>query len=340
MNLDSSNLSEISMQLKYYNSFFFLLQQNLSQRVVQQRQFAPGGRKQQLDTISSLPQSTQDSFDCLSDSTRPTSPTNRETSITPILILPKPEGSVKADTRGDRYRANMANTSFAFKSESTAVSTCLTESNESWHSDSEANWTLPGGSVRQFNKDLGVSVTPSELAEKSSSKEGDRLGLSSVGGKREPGLQKRVSVSFMDLPSTDLKEQRKDYPLPTITKRNEGEAMVEVAKVSKLSARMDVSSSSSKEASDNMVSSIAPVQAPAEIVQNYDFELPRSSEVFGECSWNVLPLATRSNLVQPVEEQGEWRGHGGCGRQLEKVKSTAKPKSRCLKKVRKQEKPI
>jgi len=240
-----------------------------------------------------------------------------ENNLTPILVLPKPASSLTADARGFRFRASsMGETNSAFKSESTAVSTCLTtESNESWHSDSEANWTLPGGSVRHYSKDLGVSLTPSELADKScsregdrpsSSREGDRLGVS-MGGRRDHNLQKRVSVSFMDSPSSDLRDQIKDNPsLPTTVEQDKGEAKVEDAKTSKSLAAVTAVSSLEETSAKTISSNASFLPTPTEVTHSYGFELSRPMEIFGECSWNVLPLAVRCNLVPPIEEQSEW----------------------------------
>lgn len=43
----------------------------------------------------------------------------------------------------------------------------------------------------------------------------------------------------------------------------------------------------------------------AAICKEYGFEPPRQVEVFGSCSWNVLPLAVGTSLVEHISDSGE-----------------------------------
>lgn len=249
--------------------------------------------RKSLDTISSELESMQESFEGLSDFTRPTSLSTRETNF-PAPLDSKPD-SIMRLSRDFRNRSIATETSSASKDGSLEASSYQTESNESWHSDSEANWTLPGGSIRHL-KDLGQSQTLSEIPDESSTKGGG-------GGRGGGKVHRRTSVTFDDPPSTSL-QQTKDKVMPAFIEQEEGEEE-EGVKMPQPSSDVQVVLSSTGAAGDAQVASAVSVHQAADNTVS-GFELPRSSEVFGDCSWNMLPLAIRSNLVEPAEEQSKY----------------------------------
>ncbi len=189
--------------------------------------------------------------------------------------------------------AAAAEMSLSSKEESTEES-----SRESWHSDSEANWTLPGGSIRHY-RDLGLSQTLSEFPYEAGGRDS--------GGDRGEGIYPRkTSVTFNEPPSSFGKTRSKDRLLPVTIREMSTTSLQEDdserTRPSQPSAEAPhpIQHSGTVPSNDQ-----AAVLSSTEVAKHYGFELPRSLEVFGHCSWNLLPLAVRTNLVKPLREPSE-----------------------------------
>lgn len=163
-----------------------------------------------------------------------------------------------------------------------------TEDSDVWHSESEANWTLAGASLRN-GRDIAQSQVLSEGPEFCGS---------------ETTAHRRPSVTFND-PLSASKVQ-KETMLPFSEQEEDGVMVQE-----ELPTR-DVSSKSLEKVAveSQRLSAVSPDDPPPSF-HEYGFLPARSVQVFGSCSWNLLPLAVNSSLVKPKghSDSGECIGH-------------------------------
>ena len=173
-----------------------------------------------------------------------------------------------------------------------SLSTATDDSNESWHSENEANWTLASGSIRR-HRELGQSQTLSDIPD--TNERGEAIG-GNMGDQWS-------SMASHDPSRVSLKHPPKEL---IIWPSHEGEE--ESVKLSCVPSSYLVAPSPDDK--DGGLSGCDFLDTKEhtnnnDIGNNGGFEFPRCCDVFGTCSWNVLPLATCSNLVQTEPETGK-----------------------------------
>ena len=158
---------------------------------------------------------------------------------------------------------------------------------DAWHSESEANWTLVEASFRN-GRDISQSQVLSE---------GQDICYSD-----DVAAQRRPSVTF-DEHLAGTKVQQKG----TLPPFSEGEEMQSSADLRPRMLPMGTGGVASSMPPPPSSSPPLPPAAPVSEadVQEYGFLPRRPTEVFGDCSWNALPLAISSNLVKAKEKRSE-----------------------------------
>lgn len=169
---------------------------------------------------------------------------------------------------------------WATNSQSKKTLSQSSEDSDVWHSESEANWTLAGASFRN-GRDMVQSQVLSEGLDASYN---------------ESMTQRRASVTFSEAPILKaMKEGLKDTLSPFREQDEEG-SFVQTnlpASVSSLPPPLPeiaITQSSGVQATDPLDAGL--------VSRECGFDPPRPIEVFGSCSWNTIPLAVASSLVQ------------------------------------------
>lgn len=195
------------------------------------------------------------------------------------------------------------------------------EGSDVWHSESEANWTLAGASVRNGKGDILQSQVLSEGAETGIGVggEGGVASLSLSEQQQQQQTQRRPSVTFTDSsllltspPPLAASRRLQREPLPPCSEREEADG--EEGGVAAPQQQRDGPSLSGHAlppvekllASSGGVGGAvgSPLTSPLE-GEEFRFLPPRSAEVFGECSWNALPLAVSTSQVRGKPPAGE-----------------------------------
>lgn len=228
-----------------------------------------------LSTLSSHTKSVQDSLDIFSD--RGTSFSVRgstaATSTTRGAAMDTSSESGTSEESGGHYKRGGRGLDRVELS--TRRSQCQSEvDSDAWHSESEANWTLFEASLKQNNSTGETSQILSTEAPPLST---EALPQNTEDGKRRP------SVTFDDVTTPFLPKLQKEV----LSSFNEQEE-------NKMDSK-DVPIGSPPGEGVAQGGVISPMDVPNSLV--HGFHPPRPIEVFGACSWNVLPLAVGSNLV-------------------------------------------
>lgn len=186
------------------------------------------------------------------------------------------------------------------------------EDSDAWHSESEANWTLVEASFRN-GRDIAQSQVLSEGLDPVAQSQ-DHLDAVSYSQVLNEGLdvghnggttQRRASVTFSELglASKGQKEMQKDTLSP-FREQDEDGSLIQTELPASVMSLSPASPESATSETPNLVMSEA-----MPICKEYGFDPPRPTKVFGACSWNTLPLAVSSSLVQHHSNAGERDSH-------------------------------
>ncbi len=242
-----------------------------------------------LSTFSGPTKSISDSFGSFSD--RDTTFSVRDSTIAPSTAGAPPatssssSSSSSASSSSDEDSADESERSLGksdWAGEGRRLKkTGYPEDSDAWHSESEANWTLVEASFRN-GRDIAQSQVLSEGMD--------------INYNEEVATQRRPSVTFNE---QSVVQQE---VLPPFSEGEEEKSAV-------FRSGEEESPGTLLGATKGVASSLLPPPplpiAEEVISQEYGFIPSRPAEVFGECSWNSLPLAIRSNLMEEKGKKSE-----------------------------------
>ncbi len=225
----------------------------------------------------------------LYDSTLPTTSVSTRGRLPPAM--PSPSGSEMPGKSGQGYEGLERSIVTEEGSPTGGRRSHLFQSSRSggsdvWHSESEANWTLVEGSFRNY-KDVAQSQVLSD---------------SIVNGEEGGALiNRRASVTFDDPPVSPHKHLQLKETLSPFLEQDE----------SKLNPPIEAATPSNEDVGGVVSQEFSPY--------GLGFDVPRSTEIYGSCSWNILPLAVHSNLVGPERDSYDNIGERASSIQTDRI---------------------